>query len=343
MASTAHEILRSKIQEKINERQTENVTQQIQTKLYPRSTQRPPEEHHCRTHARWNPAVVACNAPLVAWRSRETNALGKRGITFDLHAAYVDMPLQINCGKCIGCKLDKARDWAIRCTHEAQMHEENTFVTLTYNEKNLPMLNGIPTLRPRDFQLFMKKLRRRRDNKLLYFQCGQYGQLGRPHHHALLFGCGFDDATIWRRSGDFNIYRSKELEALWTEGHSEIGTVTFESAGYLAKYTLNETEQVEGREPEYLTMSRRPGIGNTWLQKYISDVYPTDEIITPAGRKLRPPRYYDQQLEKINAELLTKIKRERLNNLTEEMKSGARRAATEKIQRAKAQLRRKEL
>lgn len=229
------------------------------------------------------------------------------------------------------------------------MHEENTFVTLTYNEKNLPMQNSIPTLRPRDFQLFMKKLRRRRDNKILYFQCGQYGQLGRPHHHALLFGCGFRDATFWRRSGDFNIYRSQELETLWTNenkeslGHSEFGTVTFESAGYIAKYALNETEQKQGRKTEYLTMSRRPGIGNTWLEKYMADVYPTDEVITPTGTRLRPPRYYDQQLEKIDTELLQRIKRTRLASLTEEMKSGARRAATEKIQRAKAQLRRKEL
>ncbi len=250
------------------------------------------------------------------------------------------MPLQLNCGKCMGCKLEKARDWAIRCSHEAQMHEENTFVTLTYNEKNLPIQNGIATLRPRDFQLFMKKLRKRRDHKILYFQSGQYGKLGRPHHHALLFGCDFSDRTFWRRSGDFNIYRSEELEKIWPQGHSEIGTVTFESAGYIARYTMNETQQLGGRKPEYLTMSRRPGIGNTWLKKYISDVYPTDEVITQSGNKLPPPRYYDLQLEKINAELLQKIKIKRIKNLTEETKSGIRRSATEKIQRAKAQQRR---
>ncbi len=281
---------------------------------------------------------MACNAPLVAWRSKNN-----KGITFDLHAAYTDMPLTLACGRCMGCKLERARDWAIRCVHEAQMHEENTFVTLTYNEKNLPMQNGIPTLNTRDFQLFMKKLRRTRANRISFFQCGQYGQLGRPHHHALLFGAAFGDATFWRRSGIFNVYRSQELEELWEKGHSEIGTVTFESAGYLARYTLNETQQIKGRKPEYLTMSKRPGIGKDWLKKYMADVYPSDEVITPSGNKIRPPRYYDLQLEKQEPQLLIKLKRQRIANLTEEMKSGIRHAATEKIQRAKAQLRRKEL
>ncbi len=223
------------------------------------------------------------------------------------------------------------------------MHEENTFVTLTYDEKNLPMCNGMPTLNTRDFQLFMKKLRKSRQQKISFFQCGQYGQLGRPHHHALLFGCYFPDQYYWRKSGEFNVYRSDELEKIWNKGHSEIGTVTFESAGYLARYTLNETIQLNGRKPEYLTMSKRPGIGKTWLEKYISDVYPSDEVITPSGNKLRPPRYYDQQLENKNVTLLKEIKRTRLNKLTEETRSGIRNAANEKIQRAKAQLRRKQL
>lgn len=279
---------------------------------------------------------MACNAPLIAWKAKDTNDNGKRPITFDIHKAYVDMPIQLACSKCMGCKLAKSREWAIRCTHEAQMHEENTFVTLTYDEKNLPVENGIPTLRPRDFVLFMKKLRKKRDTKISFFHVGEYGKLGRPHHHALLFGCGFNDSTIWRRSGDFNIYRSKELEKLWDKGNSEIGTVTYQSAGYIARYTLKEEQQVEGRKAEYLTMSRRPGIGKHWLNKYMTDVYPSDEIITIQGQKLRPPRYYDQQLEIVNSNQLQELKLQRKLNLTEEQKSGARRAATDLIQRAKA-------
>ncbi len=326
-----------------NERKTQAFPRKIPKKLHSRSAKRSSQKHRRSTHARRNPALVACNAPLVAWRTKHKTPRGKRGVTFDLRHAYIDMPLSVACGKCMGCKLDKSREWAIRCTHEAQMHEENTFVTLTYDEKNLPVNNGIATLNPRDFTLFMKKLRKQRIFKISYFQVGQYGQLGRPHHHALLFGCAFPDKTYWRTSGEFKIYRSEELEKIWDKGHSEIGTVTFQSAGYLARYTMNESQKLEGRKPEYLTMSRRPAIGKHWLEKYISDVYPSDEVITPSGNKLKPPRYYDLQLEKIDAQLLQTIKRERHSNLTEEAKSGIRQAANEKIQRAKAQLRRKQL
>ncbi len=285
---------------------------------------------------------MACNAPLTVWKSKT----GK-GITFDIHAAYVDIPMAIPCGNCMGCKLQRSREWAIRCTHETQMHEENTFITLTYNKKNLPVENGLPTLRPRDFVLFMKKLRKRRDTKIRFFQSGQYGILGRPHHHALLFGCGFRDSTLWRRSGDFNIYRSEELEELWTQGHSEIGTATFKSAGYIARYTMRETEQLRGRKAEYLTMSRKPGIGSTWLEKYISDVYPSDQVITPSGFPIKPPRYYDEKLrdqdQAQGQDLWARVRERRQANLTPEQRSGDRAAAREIIQKQKSQQRGREL
>ncbi len=281
---------------------------------------------------------MACNAPLTAWQSREKTPLGKRGVTFDIHQGYSDMPINIACGTCTGCKLARARNWALRCTHEASLYDFNSFITLTYNDENLPKQNEIPTLEPEHFVLFMKKLRKRRTNKIRFLQAGEYGQLGRPHHHALLFNCHFPDRTAWRETSNYTIYRSKELEELWDKGHSEIGEVNFESAGYIARYTIKNTQQIKGRIPEYMTMSRRPGIGKDWLKKYISDVYPSDEIITNSGTKLRPPRYYDNQLEKINPKLLKEIKANRIATISPESKSGLRYTATEKIQRAQAQL-----
>ncbi len=218
------------------------------------------------------------------------------------------------------------------------MYTHNSFITLTYDDENLPTKNGVPTLDPEHFVLFMKKLRKSRTNKIRFLQAGEYGKLGRPHHHALLFNCHFPDRTPWRKAGDHPIYRSKELEKLWQKGHSEIGSVTFESAGYIARYTIKQNQQVKGRTPEYLTMSRRPGIGKPWLEKWISDVYPSDEIITKSGKKLRPPRYYDNQLEKKQPKLLKKIKADRIASISPEAKSGLRFTAQEKIQRAQAQL-----
>ena len=288
---------------------------------------------------------MACNDPLVGWKSKETTALGKRAVVFDVSEGYKDLPINLPCGKCWGCRNDRAIEWALRCSHEAQLYPENCFLTLTYKE-DPKTKEGIPTLRKRDFTLFMKKLRRRRKGRISFFQCGEYGgSSARPHHHAILFNCNFGDRRYWRKKGDYNLYRSEELEKLWEWGFSEIGTVTFQSAGYVAGYTLKETLNTEnkGRVAEYRTMSKRPAIGKTWLQKYIRDVYPTDEVITRNGNKMRPPKYYDKLLEQQNPELLRELKTQRRENLTEETKAGTRRMAREKILKAKATERRKQL
>jgi len=287
---------------------------------------------------------MACNDPLVGWRSKERNGDGNIPITFRFADADTTSPLNLPCGKCYGCRNDKAREWAMRCSHEAQLHDENSFLTLTYEEEPKTK-SGVATLDKRDFVLFMKKLRKARKQKIKFFQCGEYGSLGRPHHHCLLFGCGFADRYYWRKEGDHNLYRSEELEKIWGKGHSEIGTVTFESAGYVAGYTMKDAENTRQqkeesnrtttRVPEYRTMSRRPGIGKQWLTQFMSDVYPWDEVITKNGNKLRPPRYYDQQLEKLNPELLREIQLKRRTSLTDEIKSGRHRMANEKILKAK--------
>ncbi len=245
---------------------------------------------------------MACFAPLDGWRSRERTESGKRAIVFDARTAYRDLPVTLACGKCIGCRLERSRQWAVRCVHEASLWEKNVFATLTYKE-----LPPGGSLRPRDFVLFMKRLRKEREclrcivpcdhGKVRFFHCGEYGAGGRPHHHVLLFNCSFDDGEVFKKapSGEV-IYRSKELERLWPHGFSSFGNVTFQSAGYVARYSLKKVSvsQLSGREPEYLTMSRRKGIGAAWISKYHADVYPRDELVLSGGKVCRPPRFYDQ-------------------------------------------------
>ncbi len=190
--------------------------------------------------------------------------------------------------------------------HEAQMHEASSFVTLTYADAFLPPGGS---LRLSDFQKFMKRLRRR-IGRVRFFHCGEYGEnLHRPHYHALLFGCGFPDRVLWADRGTGPVFRSDLLEELWPFGQSEIGSVTFESAAYVARYVTKkvtgsaaaehytrvdeETGEFFVLEPEYATMSRRPGIGRTWLEEFHSDVYPRDHVVS-RGREAKPPRYYDQ-------------------------------------------------
>ena len=135
-----------------------------------------------------------------------------------------------------------------------------------------------------------------------FFQCGEYGEsLGRPHHHALLFNCWFPDSRHHKTRGDVKLYTSRELEDLWTHGQCSVGAVTFESAAYIARYSMKKMYGSEanygGRVPEYLTMSRRPGIGSGFYDKFRSDMYPNDEVVV-RGVRCRPPRYYDNLVER---------------------------------------------
>lgn len=209
--------------------------------------------------------------------------------------------IQIPCGQCIGCRLERARQWACRCMHEASMHEFNSFITLTFDDDHL---NPDMSLRKEDYVLFMKRLRKYFDSRysqqIRFFHCGEYGDLNlRPHHHAILFGCDFPDKVLWSERNGVRLYRSAILERLWPFGFSTIGNVTFESCGYVARYVLKKITGRDSRDyygsrvPPYVTMSRRPGIGMQWLEKYVRDVYPNDFIVVRNGVLCKPPRYYD--------------------------------------------------
>lgn len=253
---------------------------------------------------------------------------GKKIIKFGASPTPYQETLAIPCGQCIGCRLTRSRDWAVRCVHEASLHEENCFITLTYNDDSLPLDNS---LNKKHYQDFMKRLRFKFPNKIRFFHCGEYGEkLGRPHYHACLFGHDFPDKIYWKTINGQPLFRSAVLEQLWPFGFSSIGTVTFESAAYVARYILKkingekahehyqQTDQATGEilkplQPEYTTMSRKPGIASGWLKKYMSDVYPSDEIILK-GKKLKPPRYYDNQYELIDAPSLDALKSRRKSN-----------------------------
>ena len=157
---------------------------------------------------------MACYRPLRAYALR--NAEGKMQVSFKRKIGYE--PIWLPCGQCIGCRLERSRQWAMRCMHEAQMYDRNCFVTLTYDDEHLPP-NG--SLNKRDFQLFMKRLRKRYGSGIRYYQCGEYGELlGRPHHHAILFNFDFDDKVLWSVRDGVRLYRSASLEQLWPHGYS---------------------------------------------------------------------------------------------------------------------------
>lgn len=193
--------------------------------------------------------------------------------------------------------------------HEASLHDANCVVTLTYDNAHLPV-DG--SLVKDEFPRFVRRLRKR-GAKVRYFHCGEYGDdLLRPHYHACLFGHDFPDKLPCEASkSGAPQFVSESLSGVWGQGIATIGELNFESAAYIARYVTKKvlgkaaaghysrvdytTGEVVEAEPEFATMSRRPGIGAGWFERYASEVFPDDEVIV-RGRPCKPPRYYDERL-----------------------------------------------
>ncbi len=254
---------------------------------------------------------MVCFHPLTAYRG----AGGQ--VVFNPKDGYRDRPLDLACGQCQGCRLERSRQWAVRCVHEAQMHSKNCFITLTYSPENLPADGGLVL---GDWQKFAKRLRHKA-GAFRFFHCGEYGEVNmRPHYHACIFGLDFvADRGLWKDSGKYPLFRSPLLDKTWGHGFATVGALTFKSAAYVARYVMKKVNGPLAKEkysrvdpssgevfsvrPEYVTMSRNPGIGSTWFEQFKSDVYPSDEVVHE-GKRYRPPRFYDSQLDELELDVL---------------------------------------
>jgi len=227
---------------------------------------------------------------------------GPQGRRLEFKHHPLGKPLSLPCGRCIGCRLERARQWAVRIMHESKMHDANSFLTMTYDPEHVPK-DG--SLNVEHVQLFMKRLRSRIDPiRIRFFLCGEYGEkFERPHYHAIVFGFDFPDKVKLTTSGGFTLYESEMLNDVWGMGSVRIGDVTFESASYVANYATKKiigkgaNEHYKGRKPEFLLMSRggrggHGGIGKTWIKAYADEVYQSDSIVV-RGLEQRPPRFYD--------------------------------------------------
>nr|WAE43321.1 MAG: replication initiator protein [Microviridae sp.] len=270
---------------------------------------------------------MPCYHPMIAYRSRTGPLKGKWPIVFNVKDGYADKPVTIPCGKCIGCRLERSRQWAVRCVQEASMHKCNSFITLTYANDNVND-NGVTSLVKNDFTLFMKRFRamlwEHHKARVRFFHCGEYGELlFRPHHHSCIFGWDFPDKVLFSVRDGVRLYRSPFLESLWTFGFSTVGDVTFESAAYVARYVCKKVtgdgadSHYNGRVPEYVTMSRRPGIGKKWLDKFSGDVYTKDMVVVRRGLICKPPKYYDKMYDQFNPIAMRRVKDRRLHEREE--------------------------
>lgn len=292
---------------------------------------------------------MACYKPLTAWQRQDGS------VTWDNRGDVRELTLP--CSRCIGCRLEKSRQWAVRCMHEAKLHRHNSFVTLTYAPEHLP---DSGSLRKSDAVKFLKRLReaafrqhqeefppgnrpvgrggiltststaepekreRRASQKPLarrplirFYLAGEYGErFGRPHFHICLFNCDFSDKHYLAKTpSGSKLYRSPTLEQLWKFGHSSVGELTFESAAYAARYIMKkqtgdgekqeykiidpDTGEIYSKVKEYNNMSRRPGLGREWFNRYHRDWYPEGKLIV-RGKEANTPRYYDRMYRQID-------------------------------------------
>lgn len=203
------------------------------------------------------------------------------------------------CGKCPGCLSARSSDWAVRLGHELKLHNEASFITLTFED------DGVIDVDKETCQLFLKRLRKAlQPKRIRYYLVSEYGERkSRPHYHGIIFGHDFskDWGSTEVRKG---LYTSPLLERAWGLGHVSTGSVTDASIRYVSNYVLSkedapkfmslETGEERPRLPVFALMSRKPGIGGAWIDRHSGETYRDDDVVSGSFRR-RPPRYYDQR------------------------------------------------
>lgn len=227
----------------------------------------------------------------------------------------------------------------MRLVLESRHHAENSFITLTYEDKHLPEDRS---LQPDHLRKFLHRMRKKK-GPFRYYACGEYGdQTQRAHYHACLFGIGFADKIPFRKIGENQLYISEELNRLWGYGLTSVGELTFESAAYCARYVLKkktglakaamhsvldeETGELVPVIQPYSVVSNgggrnstfKGGLGRVWLLQHNSDIYNNDkDFLVLRGKKLRPPKYFDQVFDTIDPEKMKRVKEKRKENREE--------------------------
>lgn len=224
--------------------------------------------------------------------------------------------IQVPCGQCLECRLQQTRVWADRCVLEAKQWEHNYFVTLTYDDYHIPP-NG--SLVKRDYQLFLKKLRKIFPG-FRYLLSGEYGtQTLRPHYHLILFNLPLDDLSenfkepqwdvnsgfnkdgeyihelklirlknhVKPESGEHPLFYSKTIHKCWDyRGMISVGRFSYDTAAYISQYCTkkvnpkNKDRYVQfGMLPEFLACSTHPGIGAGYAEEKDDLLYSFDKLV----------------------------------------------------------------
>lgn len=270
---------------------------------------------------------MPCYHPVQAFQ----RAPGAR-ISFNIPPGSTDFrAFRVPCGTCIGCRLEYSRQWSVRIMHEASLHDANSFLTLTYDDDHVP----------HDFSLdhnhivqFMDRLRADRRYRGLdpvrYYMCGEYGdRTSRPHYHMCMFGEDFSaDRKMYSINNGNHLYTSDYLDDKWRLGACQIGSLTVQSASYVARYVVDKQRAQDSYEivdPEsgelftrrlpYCRMSLRPAVGRRWIEQYSAEVYDNenDSCYADGRMHVRPPRYYDRVVSEQLGKNIDGLKQKRVD------------------------------
>lgn len=223
--------------------------------------------------------------------------------------------LAVPCGKCIGCLLDKANDWATRAYAESTNWKNNCFITLTYDNDHLP--KDFQEMK-RDMQKFFKRLRyyehgieywenprtKKHENPIRYIIAGEKGpKTKRLHMHALIFNWKPKDLKFYKYNhAKDSLYTSKTLEKIWGNGFVIIGNVTYQSACYVSRYVMKKAYQktavADLKEREFIETSRNGGIGLLYWLKNKTKIIQQQGILLKIKDKVKLkmiPKYFKRK------------------------------------------------
>lgn len=218
--------------------------------------------------------------------------------------------LEVPCGHCESCLDNYKSDWAFRCLLELPYHSSSCMITLTFSDEGLLKHNleygSVNSLEKREIQLFLKRLRKYTGLKLRYFAVGEYGENNthRPHYHILLYGIDADNPIF---DGKVPVYKKGMLHhfyifngiSAWRYGQVEVsaGKITPGAVSYMLKYFLKQSnKEVTDRNPMFVMMSRKPGIGYLGIKEHFKTLV-NNGYASLGVRKVRIPRYVVDKIE----------------------------------------------
>lgn len=208
---------------------------------------------------------------------------------------FLTDPIPLPCSKCIGCRIDRAKEWTYRCLAESLYHEYTYFVTLTYDDIHLPhWKDGSVYLSRRDLTRFFKRMRKA-GYEFRYFASAEYGHLSnRPHFHFLMF----TDKPLKLTQIGLNAFKCDDVEKIWSYGLVSVSYSDYGTTRYVTGYMQKKLDQDDSEfyVKPYRVMSRKPAIGAKYFYDHVDSIKSTQKVYLD-GQTVKVPQIFWKYLD----------------------------------------------